>query len=229
MTLKKRYDRNMTALSMEDCEILFSKRVCIAGCGGLGGYIIEMFGRLGVGNITAIDGDVFDESNLNRQLLSDETVLGQSKALAAAERMKKVNSDVRVNPVTAFINEDNCTGLLADHDLVVDALDNIPARKLLVKHCAALGIPLIHGAISGWNAQITVIPPGGNAFDILYPDTVPTTGSQMGNPAFTPALAASIEVAEAVKVLCGKGTLLIGKLLYVDMLSNECNIIRIGK
>ena len=83
--------RNMKMLSKEENADLIHARVCIIGCGGLGGYIVEFCGRLGIGNITAVDGDVFDVSNLNRQILSDESVLGQSKALIAKERMKVVN------------------------------------------------------------------------------------------------------------------------------------------
>lgn len=225
--MNRRYERNMNALSKEECSILFSSRVCIVGCGGLGGYILEMLGRLGVGHMTAIDGDVFDETNLNRQILSNEAVLGQNKALIAAERMKTVNSNVRVTPVMDFLDHENCSELLAGHDIVIDALDNVSTRRLLAEGCAALGMPLIHGAISGWCAQVTVLPPGSCAFKLLYPSTLDDLKSTQGNPSFTPALAASIEVAEAVKVLCGKDVPLVGKLLSVNMLTNEYQLIEL--
>ena len=101
--MEKRYSRNMNMLSPEENERLRSFRACVVGCGGLGGYVIELLGRLGVGTITAVDGDVFDETNLNRQLLSTEELLGESKALAAEARMKKVNSGVTVYPVRALL------------------------------------------------------------------------------------------------------------------------------
>lgn len=81
-----RYSRNIATLSIEENESLSKRKVCVIGCGGLGGYIIEMLGRLGVGHITAVDGDVFEESNLNRQILSDVEVLGVKKALIAQKR-----------------------------------------------------------------------------------------------------------------------------------------------
>lgn len=79
----KRYIRNMKMLSKEENERLGGFKVCVVGCGGLGGYIIEMLGRLGIGNITAIDGDTFDATNLNRQIFCDIKTLGKAKALTA--------------------------------------------------------------------------------------------------------------------------------------------------
>ena len=129
--MKNRYSRNMNTLSQEENESLKTFKVCVIGCGGLGGYVIELLGRLGIGTITAVDGDVFDETNLNRQLLSSEEVLGKSKALAAEERMKKVNSDVTVHPIRIFVTEENCDEIISGHHVVVDALDNMTARRLL--------------------------------------------------------------------------------------------------
>jgi molybdopterin/thiamine biosynthesis adenylyltransferase len=133
--MKDRYNRNMSTLSPEENERLRSFKVCVVGCGGLGGYVIELLGRLGVGLITAVDGDVFDATNLNRQLLSSEELLGKSKAFAAQDRMKKVNSDVTVHPIQAFVTEENCDEIISCHDIVVDALDNMTARRLLEQRC----------------------------------------------------------------------------------------------
>ena len=93
--MEERYIRNLGALTEEECAVLRGKTVFVAGCGGLGGYLIEMLLRLGVGEIRAADGDAFEASNLNRQLLSSPSALGQSKAEAAAMRAELVNPDVR--------------------------------------------------------------------------------------------------------------------------------------
>ena len=223
--MDERYARNVRTLSEQEVESLKDIRVCVVGCGGLGGYIIEMLGRLGVGHITAIDGDVFEVTNLNRQILSDETVLGKSKALTAGERMKKVNSTIEVVPVQAFITEDNCDEMLSGHNLVMDALDNIESRRIIEKCCEKHNIPLIHGAISGWYAQISVVMPGDRTFDRIYPESASAAAYSLdGNPPFTPALAASIQVAEAVKLLFNKGTSLKGKMLFINLLEQSYDI-----
>lgn len=223
--MKDRYSRNMNTLSPEENEKLKSFRVCVIGCGGLGGYVIEMLGRLGIGIITAVDGDVFDETNLNRQLLSSEEAIGKSKAYAAEERMKKINSDVKVYPIQAFVTEENCDEIIGGHDVVVDALDNMTARRLLEVHCESLNIPMIHGAIAGWYGQVSAIMPGDRTLQKIYPPNENKGAeTELGNPSFSPALVASIEVAEALKVLLGRGEILQNRLLTIDLFNQEYEI-----
>jgi len=220
--MKDRYNRNMKMLSPEENESLHSFHACVVGCGGLGGYVVEFLGRLGIGRITAVDGDVFDETNLNRQLLSSEAVLGKSKAAAAQERMKIVNSDVSVFPIQEFLTEENCDQIIEGHDIVIDALDNMTARKLLEEHCEKLGIPMIHGAIAGWYGQVSTIMPGDRTLQKIYPPNENKgVETELGNPSFSPALVASIEVAEALKVLLKRGELLQNKLLTIDLYTQE--------
>jgi len=215
----------MKLMTQDEITALKEKKVCVVGCGGLGGYIIEMLSRLGVGNITAIDGDVFDETNLNRQLLSEEALIGSSKAEAAKSRIQKVNSEVEVFAKAVFLREDNAVALVAGHDVVVDALDNISTRRILEKACSISEIPLIHGAIAGWYGQVTTIMPGSGVFSKLYPETAEKgIETELGNPAFTPALVASIQVSETLKLLIKKGEPLIGRLLTLNLLDHEYQI-----
>lgn len=209
-------------LSKDENERLGDFRISVIGCGGLGGYIIEMLGRLGIGNITAVDGDVFDETNLNRQLLSNSDTLGQYKALIAEKRMKLVNPLIKFTSVTEKITEVNAEKILSGHDLVIDAIDKIETRFLLQSTASKLNIPMIHGAIAGWYGQVSTIFPGDNTLEKIYP-TRDAKGleSELGNPSFTPALVASIEVAEALKVLLNRGDLLRNKLLYIDLLEHD--------
>ena len=217
-----RYSRNLSSISHDENLILQKSRVCVVGCGGLGGHIIEMLARLGIGYITAVDGDVFETSNLNRQLLSDELSLGKSKALMASERMKIVNSDIKVTPVIEFINESNAKEILAEHDLIIDALDNIVSRLVLEKVCKNLQIPLVHGAIAGWYGQVSSVLPGDDTLSKIYnSDISKGVEKELGNPSFTPALVASIEVSEAIKILLNRGEILQNKLLFIDLLNNE--------
>lgn len=221
--VKQRYIRNLNALSEEECRLLLQKDICVVGCGGLGGYIIELLLRIGVRKITAADGDVFEASNLNRQLLSNETVIGENKAKTAFLHAKTVNSDVEFVYHDTFFSESSSKDLIAGHDLVFDALDNIESRRILAKACDAEGIPLVHGAICGWMAQVSVLMPGSGLIDKLYPESAKIKDKT--SLSFSPSLCASLQVSEGVKVLTGKGENLSGSVLYADLLNLEFEII----
>lgn len=224
-----RYSRNLQTLSAAENQKLRISKVCVAGCGGLGGNILEMLGRLGVGELTAIDGDVFEESNLNRQILSDTSNLGSSKALAAARRMALVNPDVVFHAVPEFLTQDNACRLLSGHHVIVDALDSISSRRLLAEQASLLGIPLVHGAVAGWYGQVTTIFPGEDTLDRIYrTDRDRGTEQQTGNPSFGPALISALEVCEAVKILTDRGRLLRKKLLTVNLLDHEYEVVELG-
>ncbi|ADK15085.1 MULTISPECIES: HesA/MoeB/ThiF family protein [Clostridium] len=227
----ERYVRNMKTLSKEENDNLKNFKVCVVGCGGIGGYVIEMLGRIGIGSITAVDGDVFEESNLNRQILSSTDTIGFSKALEAKLRMEKVNPLIEVKALGKMLLEDNACSILSNHDVVVDALDSIPARLLLQRSCKKLNIPMVHGAIAGWYAQVTTIFPGDDTLNKIYnvdKQTAKGIEKEMGNPSFTPALAASIEVSEVIKILLGRGELLRKKMAFMDLLSSEYEIVPLG-
>ena len=206
MNLEERYKKNMNMLSLEENQSLKCFKVCVVGCGGLGGFIIELLGRLGIGSITAVDGDVFDMTNLNRQLLCTEGLVGKSKAMAARDRMEEVNSQVKLIPIQSFVTEENCDEIIAGHHVVVDALDNMNTRRLLEKRCEKANIPMVHGAISGWYGQVSTIMPGDRTLEKIYhQDENSGLEVELGNPSFTPALVASIEVSEVIKLLLKKG------------------------
>ena len=217
-----RYERNFPTFSREDFECIQKAAVCVVGCGGLGGYIIEMLARVGISSLTLIDGDSFEASNQNRQILSTEDNLGTPKAEAAAARVRLINKNVEVTCHPAFLTAENGSILLGDADLVVDALDNIPARLLLQALCREKNIPLIHGAIGGWSAQVSTVFPGDDTLTRLFAAEKGHDSKILGNPSFTPALTAAIQVSEALKVITGKKeALLRNKLLYIDLFSNE--------
>lgn len=228
MKRRERYIRNEGMLSREENLMLKNFRVAVAGCGGLGGYSIEMLARLGIGHITAIDGDVFEPSNLNRQLLGHPGNLGCSKAEQALERVQQINPEVHLTPMQTLITASNAMEVFKGHDVIVDALDNVPSRRIICTAAQSLGIPVIFGAIAGWYAQIATIFPGDNTLDFIYPEGAEKGAeTQLGNPSFTPALAASIQVAETLKVLLNKGLLLRKKILTIDTLNHDYNIIDI--
>ena len=224
----ERYKKNIGMLSLEENELLHQKRVCVIGCGGLGGYVIELLARLGVGYISAVDGDVFEESNLNRQILSKADTLGKSKALTAKERILSVNPLVTINPIVEMLNEANALSILQGHDIVVDALDNIDTRFILQDAANSLNIPMVHGAIAGWYGQITTILPGDAGLKSIYKNKNSHGVEKiLGNPSFTPSLIASLQVSEVLKVLIGRGNLLRNKMLVINLLEHDYDIIEV--
>jgi len=209
-------------ISQQEQDKLKKSRVCVLGCGGLGGYVIEFLVRLGIGFVKVVDGDYFDKTNLNRQLLATETNIGQSKAFEAKKRAELINSEVQIEVVNEYFSENNAIDILINNDLIIDALDNIKGRKLAQKYAKELSIPLIHGAIAGWYGQVCVVLPGDDSLNFLYSKDLDKGEEQrLGNPSFTPALIASIEVSEAVKVLLDKGELLRKEALFIDLLDGE--------
>ena len=224
MQFPHRYDRNVIALSAEECEALADKRITVIGCGGLGGLVIEALARIGVGHLRVIDGDVFEESNLNRQLLCTEADLGREKAIVAAERVNAVNSTVSVESVVTYLGEDNAANLLADADCVVDCLDNLMARFWAAHACQELGTPIVYGAIAGWFGQACTVYPGDISFVNIYGD--PAGESQhkkLGNLPFTAYVISAIQAAEAIKVVLGKPGQIRNRLLMIDLLDGSAD------
>ena len=216
--MKARYERNVPALTEAECEALRRKRVLVVGCGGLGGHLIEMLARIGIGALRVVDGDVFEPSNLNRQLLSEVPTLGLSKAKAAAARINRVNPEVEVEAVTENMTEVNVHELLQGCDAVLDGLDNIESRRALASACTRAGIPYIYGAVNGWVAQAAISMPGDHLVDILYPKDVVIKNKSVLS--FTPALCASVQVSLCVKLLVGRAVET-GTVCYFDLLNQE--------
>jgi molybdopterin/thiamine biosynthesis adenylyltransferase len=213
-----RYKRNYKTFSVEDQYRLFKSAVAVVGCGGLGGYLIEGLARLGVGTIKAIDPDVFEEHNLNRQLLSNLDNLGTSKAMAALQRLSSINPATRLIPINAAFSKDSADEILSDVQVVADALDSIHTRLVLIEECKRHGIPLVHGSIGGWYGQVSVQYPEDHTLKDLFEGRGDKgIEAELGNPSFTPAMIASIEAAEVCKVLLGITSPLRGNLLVIDL------------
>ncbi|ACM18642.1 molybdopterin biosynthesis sulfur carrier protein sulfurylase [Geotalea daltonii FRC-32] len=221
--LPARYQRNRTTVSTIEQRQLFNSRVAVIGCGGLGGYIIEELARLGVGQIVAIDPDIFEEHNLNRQLFSSPHALGKPKVEAAAARVSEINPAVNLVPVQEAFTTANGKQLLQGVTVAVDALDSIAYRLELAEVCSEMDIPMVYGAIGGWYGHVATQLPGDTTIQRTYRNWVEGKGieKQLGNPSFTPAVVASLQVAEVCKILLGKGELLRHRKLSIDLLEME--------
>lgn len=217
----ERYARNMRTLSLADQATLLKARAAVVGLGGLGGAVTEILARMGVGRLTLIDGDRFEDSNLNRQLLSSVAHLGHLKAEAARQRVSRINPSVDCSEAAEFLTPENAGQLLAACDVVVDGLDNLPARFMVEDACRRMGRPLVSAAVAGASGHVTTIFPEDRGLRLIYgePQNLPLKGAEtaLGTVPFSVVFLASLECAEVAKIILKKGTLFRNKLLVADL------------
>lgn len=195
---------------------LKSSHIIVAGMGGLGSPISIYLACAGVGKLTLIDFDTVELSNLNRQILHWDEDIGERKVISAARKLRRINPLVEVIPVEAKITEANIRELIREADIVMDAMDNMETRFIINEACIREGIPFIHGGIYGLMGEATTIIPGRTpCLECIYPRG---TETKKPFPVFgaTPALIASIQVMEAIKLIGGFGKLLAGRMLYFN-------------
>ena len=225
--IPERYQRNIGTIGIAGQLRLLKVKVAVVGAGGLGGNIIELLARQGVGYLRVIDGDGFAAHNLNRQLLATEENLGVNKAKAAAWRVAAINSEVEVESIPQMLAEENAEHLLQGMDIIVDALDTISSRLLVSRVTRKLKIALVHGAIAGFTGQVTTLLADDIGLEKLYKVSAGSDKGielSLGNPAATPSLAAAIQAQEVVKLVTGIGEVLHKKLFYFD---TELNIFEV--
>jgi molybdopterin-synthase adenylyltransferase len=217
----ERYARNLRTFSLADQATLLQSHAGVVGLGGLGGTVTEILARMGVGQLTLIDGDRFEDSNLNRQLLSSPANLGLAKTEAAAQRISQINPSVDVTVHACFLTAENATDLLAGCRVVVDCLDNLRTRFEVEDACRRIGSPMVSAAVAGASGHVTAIFPGDRGLRLVYgePQGLPLKGAEtaLGTVPYSVAFLASLECAEVAKILLGKGSPLRDKLLVADL------------
>ena len=217
----ERYARNMRTFSLADQAALLKSHAGVVGLGGLGGTVTEILARMGVGCLTLIDGDRFEDSNLNRQLLSLPANLSRPKADAAARRVRRINPSTDVTAHACFLTAQNAAELLAGCDVVVDCLDNLRTRFEVEDACRHIACPMVSAAVAGAAGHITTIFPQDRGLRLVYgePQNLPLKGAEttLGTVPYSVAFLASLECAEVAKILLGHGSLLRDKLLVADL------------
>ena len=222
----KRYEKNFNTISKAEQKLLADKKIAIIGCGGLGQYIASLLCRIGVGFLTIIDDDSFDETNLNRQLYCHTENIGKSKVQETKKQLNKINPLVTINAIPDKLTQQTGYKYIKEHDLAIDALDSAKDRIVLQDICEETNTVLISAAIGGWYGQLTIIKPGDKTLSKIYPDSEQKgIELELGNPAFTPALLASLQASEAVKYLLSKNTLSSSQILYIDLLNLDFEIV----
>lgn len=220
--IPERYMRNMHTYSAEDQIRLLEANITVVGLGGLGGTVVEILARAGIGTLRLVDGDVFEGHNLNRQLVSTPDLLGAPKSDAAGSRVSSINPSIEAICVNSFITKTNSDQLIKGSHLVVDCLDNITSRFILEKAAKKAGIPMASTAIAGMAGQITTIFPEDKGLELIYGplDRVKAdkgAETDLGCPPQTVLMMASMECATILDFIVGKKRQLQNKLLIVDL------------
>jgi molybdopterin/thiamine biosynthesis adenylyltransferase len=232
--IPRRYLRNIGTVGLDGQIKLLRSAVAVVGAGGLGGTVVGLLARQGIGNLIIIDNDRFTEQNLNRQIMSTEENLGRYKVVAAAERVREINSATTVTAFRERLTGDNAQRLLGSATVVVDGLDNLPSRLVVEQACRQLTIPYVHASIGGFNGQLMTIFPEDVGLSSLYglsSDAVPEQGIEtgVGNPPATVAMIAALQVQEVVKIITGVGVPVRNQILLVDAREYAIDRIELGK
>jgi len=226
-----RYAKNFRALTLAEQRKLCESRVLICGCGGLGGVLINLLARAGVGTLRLVDGGVFTPSNLNRQWFCDSHVLSHSKAEVSGERVRTINPLIEVEVFSTRMDEDNAGDLIGGMDLVLDALDDRPGRFLLAEASKHARIPFIHAAATGWWGQISTFLPGSffDMHDVYGHETEQDPAVEMmGVLGPAPAAIGGLAAFEALRLLSGRNSAYADQLLYLDGESGRMDVIPLG-
>lgn len=212
----ERYQRNLAAYSLAEQLRLLESCAAQVGLGGLGGHLLELLARAGVGSMHAADGDEFVPSNLNRQLYATRRSLGGYKAAAAAARMRLVNPALNFEPVASFLAEEDMGRFLAGAQVCLDALGGLADRAALLRQAGERGIPVVTAAVAGTSGVVATVLPGGKGPADFFGQGAAAEDT-LGTPAPAVAAAASLMASEALSILCGRGPRLAGKLLAFDL------------
>lgn len=203
---------------------LKNARVLVIGAGGLGSPALLYLAAAGVGTIGVVDADVVDASNLQRQVVHGEGDVGRPKVDSAADRVAEVNPHVTVVKHAVHLDSTNALDILRGYDLVLDGTDNFPTRYLVNDACAILGIPEVWGSIFRFDGQVSVFWAGhGPTYRDLFPEPPPPGAvpscAEGGVLGVLCAAIGSVMATEAVKLVCGIGDSLVGRLMVFDALA----------
>ena len=201
----ERFRRSRSVLSAEGLKRLLRARVLIAGCGGLGGHAAALLARSGVGSFVLCDPDIFEESNLNRQMFCTEGTLGRAKAEACREGLLGMASHIDVEAHVVALDGDNLPALLAGCTAVVDGLDSVPKKLMLEEAAARAGLPFVHGSVNREEGFAFIEAAGGKRLASMWPDA--RERAEQGDKAFTDA--PDTVAASAAGIACLMASLLV--------------------
>lgn len=219
----QRYSRQvmLEEIGFEGMEKIRGAKVCVVGAGGIGNPVITQLAAMGIGKLRIVDRDVIEVTNLHRQHLYTDDDIGRVKVEAAAERLRKLNPTVEIEPVPTSVTKYTAEGIVKGFDVVIDALDSVDARYALNDACIKHSIPLIYaGAIGVTGSVCTILPNNSACLRCMFPELneeeMPACSTEGVHPSIL-YLVAGVQVSEAVKIIMRKEPALVNKLLYIDL------------
>ncbi len=236
----KRYSRHLVLqdFGMKGQQKLKDAKVLVVGAGGLGSPALLYLAAAGIGTIGIVDGDTLDISNLQRQVLYTEADIGKSKALAATDRLKALNSSIQLLGYTFTLRAENAMEVIRHYDVVLDGTDNFPTRYLINDACVLLDKPFVYGSILRFEGQVAVFNYRNDAgnFSANYRDLFPQPPDPASTPnceqagvlGVLPGMIGCMQANEVIKIVTGMGEPLANKLLLLDSSTLEQNIITIA-
>lgn len=228
-SLKRRYARQIAIEEIEEAgqEAICNGKVFIVGCGALGSMVAMQLAGAGVGKIGIADFDTVDVSNLQRQFFFKSSETGKSKAEVIKERIRELNPDIEVSVHKSFIKADEARVTFKEYDVVVDATDNPSSKQMIDLICEEIEVPCVIGGVAAFEGQVTTLGKGGIRYRDYFPEVdtenfLPCSLGGVIGPAA--ALCASVQSSEVLKIMTGKGELLINKFLTFDLLKNQFKV-----
>ncbi|MCS7187726.1 MAG: molybdopterin-synthase adenylyltransferase MoeB, partial [Armatimonadota bacterium] len=235
-----RYSRHLILpeVGMDGQKKLRAASVLVIGAGGLGCPIALYLTAAGVGRLGLVDFDTVDRTNLQRQILYGESVVGVPKIEAAAERLKDLNPDVEIETYPVRLTSENALQIMSDYDIIVDGTDNFPTRYLTNDAAVILGKPYIYGSIFRFEGQVSVFLSRpfngferGPCYRCLFPAPPPPGAvpscAEGGVLGVLPGIVGAIQATEAIKLIVGIGEPLIGKMMLIDTLKMDFRTVKI--
>ena len=211
---------------------LRQSRVLVIGAGGLGAPALQYLAAAGVGTIGIVDDDVVDASNLQRQVIHRDADIGLPKVQSAAQALRDLNPYVTIKTFQQRFNAEIAGELIAEYDIILDGTDNFETRYLINKTCVAQKRPLVSGALSQWEGQISLFDPtqSGPCYQCIFPSApapeLAPSCSQVGVFTALPGVIGSLMAAEALKYLLGAGTPLLGRMAMYNVLDAQTRVIK---
>jgi molybdopterin/thiamine biosynthesis adenylyltransferase len=229
-------DRQKGIISKDEQLNLLNSQITVIGCGGIGGATTEMLARMGVGKLRIVDKDVFEISNINRQLMSNQNSVGRPKTDITKERLESINPSLKVEAFNQELNDKNVFKILKGSQIVIDALDNLLTRIIVSRCSEKLDISFIHGAIHSTMGQVTVFNRSTPSYEQLF--KLPSQGKELTDEIISkisnlskevppvigpiPNIVGCIQAFEAIKLITGKGSSIMApRVLMFDLMKEE--------
>lgn len=232
----QRYNRQLILpeVGPEGQKKIAQAKVFIVGAGGLGSPVGYYLTAAGIGTLAIIDNDDVDLSNLQRQIAHSVETLRNPKVESAKNKFESLNPDVHIIAIKQRLTKDNILELIRDYDIVVDCSDNFPTRFLVNDACVMVKKPLVTGAVSGFDGQVTVVIPGdGPCYRCLFEEPPPPgalpSPQEVGLLGVIPGVIGTLQAAEVLKRIIGRGEILKGELLIYDALKSAFRKVKIPK